>query len=75
MAYYGVIGPKGLPNDIVQAVHGGVVKALEDPAVRKRIEETGALIVANTPAEFGKQIRDEFNVYKDVVAKQRLVLD
>jgi tripartite-type tricarboxylate transporter receptor subunit TctC len=75
MAYYGLIGPKGLPKEVVQTVHGAVVKALEDPAVRKRIEETGALIVANTPAEFGKQIRDEFTVYKDVVAKQRLVLD
>jgi tripartite-type tricarboxylate transporter receptor subunit TctC len=48
---------------------------LEDPAVRKRIEETGSLIVGNTPAEFAAQIAAEFQVYKDVVAKQKLVLE
>lgn len=75
MAYYGIVGPKGLPKDIVDRVNAAVRKALEDPAVRKRIEDTGSLIVANTPAEFAAQIAAEFNVYKDVVAKQKLVLE
>lgn len=75
MAYYGIVGPKGLPKEIVDRVNAAVRKALEDPAVRKRIEDTGSLIVANTPAEFAAQIAAEFNVYKDVVAKQKLVLE
>jgi tripartite-type tricarboxylate transporter receptor subunit TctC len=75
MAYYGIIGPKGLPADVVKTIHGAVVKTLEDPAVRKRIEDTGSLIVANQPAEFAKQIQDEFAVYKDVVTKQKLSLE
>ena len=75
MAYYGIVGPKGLPKDIVDRVNAAVRKALEDPAVRKRIEDTGSLIVANTPAEFAAQIAAEFAVYKDVVAKQKLVLE
>ncbi|MCW5639940.1 MAG: ABC transporter substrate-binding protein, partial [Rubrivivax sp.] len=69
------VGPKGLPKEIVDRVNAAVRKALEDPAVRKRIEDTGSLIVANTPAEFAAQIAAEFNVYKDVVAKQKLVLE
>eukprot|EP01041_Mallomonas_annulata_P014880 gene14880-31587_t len=32
-------------------------QALTDPAVRKRVEDTGSLIVANTPAEFTAQIK------------------
>ena len=52
MAYYGIVGPKGLPKDVVDKVNAGVKKALEDPAVRKRIEDTGSLIVANTPEQF-----------------------
>ena len=75
MAYYGIVGPKGLPKEIVDRVNAAVRKALEDPAVRKRIEDTGSLIVANTPAEFAAQIAAEAAVYKDVVAKQKLVLD
>ena len=75
MAYYGVYGPKNLPPDIVAKVHDGIVKSLQDPAVRKRIEDTGSLIIGNTPQQFGEQIKAEFAVYKKVVEGARLRLD
>ncbi|MFT7773675.1 tripartite tricarboxylate transporter substrate binding protein BugE [Roseateles sp.] len=75
MAYYGIQGPKGLPRDIVDKVNAAVRKALEIPDVRKRIEDTGSLIVANTPEQFAAQIAAEFEVYKKVVAQQKLKLD
>ncbi|KQU74615.1 MULTISPECIES: tripartite tricarboxylate transporter substrate binding protein BugE [unclassified Rhizobacter] len=75
MAYYGIYGPKGLPKDIVDKVSVAVKKTLEDPAVKKRIEETGSLLVANTPEQFAAQIAAEYEVYKKVVAQQKLKLD
>lgn len=75
MAYYGIYGPKGLPKDVVDKINAGVRKALEDPAVRKRIEDTGSLIVANSPEQFAAQIKAEFEVYKRVVTEQKLSLD
>ncbi|MEO8297304.1 MAG: tripartite tricarboxylate transporter substrate binding protein BugE [Burkholderiales bacterium] len=75
MAYYGVLGPAGLPKDVVAKVHDAVKKTLELPEVRKRIEETGSQVVANTPEQFAEQIKAEFEVYKQVVAKQKLKID
>ena len=75
MAYYGIYGPKGLPKEVIDKVNAGVRKALEDPAVRKRIEDTGSLIIANTPEQFAAQIKAEFEVYKKVVTEQKLTLD
>ena len=75
MAYYGLVGPKGLPQEVVDKVNAGVKKALEDPAVRKRIEDTGSLIVANTPEQFAAQIKAEFDVYKKVVETSKLKLE
>ena len=75
MAYYGILGPKGLPKEVVDKIAEGVKKSVSDPAVRKRIEDTGSLIVANSPEEFAAQIKAEFAVYKDVVKKQNLTLD
>jgi tripartite-type tricarboxylate transporter receptor subunit TctC len=75
MAYYGLVGPKGLPKEVVDKINAATRKVLEDPVVRKRIEDTGSLIVGNTPAEFAAQIAAEFQVYKDVVAKQKLTLE
>ncbi len=75
MAYYGLLAPKGTPPDIINKVHAAAMKAVADPAVRKRIEDTGSLIVANTPAQFTEQIKAELAVYKQVVEKQKLKLD
>jgi len=75
MAYYGILGPKGLPKEVVDKINAGVRKALEDQAVRKRIEETGSIVIANTPEQFTEQIKAEFEVYKQVVQKQKLVLE
>jgi tripartite-type tricarboxylate transporter receptor subunit TctC len=75
MAYYGVLGPKGLPKEIVDKVHDAVKKAAETPEVRKRIEDTGSILVLNTPEQFAQQIKAEFDVYRNVVARQKLVLE
>ena len=75
MAYYGILGPKNLPKEVVDKVSAGVRKALEDPAVRKRIEDTGSLIVANSPEQFTAQIKAEFEVYKKVVDSAGLKLE
>jgi tripartite-type tricarboxylate transporter receptor subunit TctC len=75
MAYYGIHGPKGLPKEVVEKVSAAVKKTLEDPAVKKRIEDTGSLIIGNTPEQFAAQIAAEFEVYKKVVAQQKLTLE
>jgi tripartite-type tricarboxylate transporter receptor subunit TctC len=75
MAYYGLIGPKGMPQDVVDKISSATKQALNDPAVKKRVEDTGSLIVANTPAEFTAQIKAEYEVYKQVVTKQKLKLE
>jgi tripartite-type tricarboxylate transporter receptor subunit TctC len=75
MAYYGIYGPKGLSKEVVEKISTAVKKTLEDPAVKKRIEDTGSLIVANTPEQFAAQIAAEFEVYKKVVAAQKLALE
>jgi tripartite-type tricarboxylate transporter receptor subunit TctC len=75
LAYYGIVGPKNLPKEVVDKVSAAVRKTLEDPQVKKRIEETGSLVVGNTPEQFAEQIAAEYDVYKKVVAKQKLTLE
>jgi tripartite-type tricarboxylate transporter receptor subunit TctC len=75
MAYYGLLGPKGLPKAIVDKVNAAAVKSLQDPAVRKRIEDTGSIVIGNTPEQFAQQIRNEYGVYKKVVEQAKLKLE
>ncbi len=75
MAFYGILGPKNMPKEIVDKINAATRKVLQDPAVRKRIEDTGSLVVANSPEEFAAELKAEFELYKQVVAKQKLTLD
>ncbi len=75
MAFYGIYGPKGMPRDIVDKINAAVRKVLEDPAVKKRIEDTGSLVLGNTPEQFAAQIKAEYEVYKKVVDSAKLRLE
>ena len=50
-------------------------KVLEDPAIKKRIEDTGSLVIGNTPEQFSAQIKAEYEVYKKVVDSAKLRLE
>ena len=75
MAFYGFHGPKGMAADVVQRLHAAAKRTAELPEVKKRIEDTGSVLVLNSPAEFAAQIAAEYEVYKQVVVKQKLKLE
>ena len=60
---------------VVDKINAAVRKVLQDPAVKKRIEDTGSLVIGNSPQEFAKELKDEFDTYKQVVSKQKLTLE
>jgi len=75
MAYYGITGPKGLPKEVVDKVSAAVRTTANLPEVKKRIEDTGSLLILNTPAEFAQQIEAEYAVYRQVVEQRKLKLE
>jgi tripartite-type tricarboxylate transporter receptor subunit TctC len=54
-----VIGPKGLPPEVVQKVNAAVNETLADPVVKKRLLEEGSEILVMSPEETGNYIRAE----------------
>jgi tripartite-type tricarboxylate transporter receptor subunit TctC len=53
-AFWGVLGPAGVPEPILSRFHAALVEGLRDPALRQRlIEGQGVDLVGSTPAEFG----------------------
>jgi tripartite-type tricarboxylate transporter receptor subunit TctC len=72
---FGIIGPKGMPVDIVNKINAAVRKTLEDPAVRQRLEEAGASPVGGTPAEFASEINEDFALFKKIVAERKLSIE
>jgi tripartite-type tricarboxylate transporter receptor subunit TctC len=52
VGWYGVIGPAGMPPNIVARLHAELVKALEAPDIRSRIVDDGSEPVGSSPADF-----------------------
>lgn len=75
MAFYGILGPKGMDKAVVDKLNAAVKKVLQDPAVRKRIEDTGSIVIGNSPEEFAQQIKTEYEIYRKVVVEQKLTLE
>src|SRR6185436_10378999 len=66
--WYGFVGPRGLPRDIVAKVHGEINRALVAPDVKTRLEGLGILpFTLPTPEAFGDYIKSEIAKYARVV--------
>jgi hypothetical protein len=52
---------------------GGSIGAL--PGASKRIEDTGSLLIFDTPDQFAAQIKAKFQRYEQVADKPKLRLD
>jgi tripartite-type tricarboxylate transporter receptor subunit TctC len=73
--WFGVLAPAKTPEPIIATLHGNIADILKDPAVRGRIEEQGAEVVGNSPAEFRAFIKDETDRLAAVIRNANMHLD
>jgi tripartite-type tricarboxylate transporter receptor subunit TctC len=66
--WLGVSAPAKTPAAVVTRLSAALDQALSDPAVAKRLLAAGAEPSKMTPAEFGKLIASEMDVYGKIVA-------
>lgn len=73
-AWYGLLAPAGTPQPIIDKLHAAAVEALKDPQVIAALEKQGAAPSGNTPEEFGKEIKEQYDWAHDVVKKGNIQL-
>ena len=56
-AWFGLMAPAGTPQPIIDRLHRESVRVLAQGDVRKRLDDLGMQVVANSPAEFGALIK------------------
>jgi tripartite-type tricarboxylate transporter receptor subunit TctC len=67
--WQGVLTRRGVPADVLAALHREIVRALRHPEVVKSHEEQVNAVVANSPAEFERFITDETERWKRVIGE------
>jgi tripartite-type tricarboxylate transporter receptor subunit TctC len=74
-SWQAVAGPKGLPADVKKKLHDSIVAALNDPETRKRMEDLGFEIVANTPEQMAAFQAKELERWKQVIEVGKITLE
>ena len=59
LSWFGLLAPVGTPREILMKVHREMKRTLETPAVRKNLSDRGFEVIAGSPDEFLKLVRDE----------------
>lgn len=75
MAWYGLVAPANTPPAIINRLHDAAVKALQDPAAKRRLIESGAYPDGNTPQQFSAQIKRELELRKKIAQEQHITLE
>jgi tripartite-type tricarboxylate transporter receptor subunit TctC len=73
--WWGVVGPAGLPPDVVRTLNKAINDAAASEELRKRFENEGADPFSGTPADLGNVLKDELEGWRKVVREGGLKLD
>jgi len=58
-SWFGVVAPAGTPPEIIRRLHEELAKAVRQPGMQRFTTQSGARMVATTPAEFTRLIGEE----------------
>jgi tripartite-type tricarboxylate transporter receptor subunit TctC len=67
--WYGMFGPAGLPDTVVDRINQDLRKVAADPAVTKQMQDQGASIVLTPPAEFRRFVEGETRKWAQVAQR------
>jgi tripartite-type tricarboxylate transporter receptor subunit TctC len=72
--WFGIVAPTGTPNDIIQKVYRDTKKALESSRLKARFYVQGLAPVGDTPAEMGRAMKEESQLWARVVRERKIVV-
>jgi tripartite-type tricarboxylate transporter receptor subunit TctC len=69
---FGMLAVTGTPAEIVQRLHAEFTGALKAPEVQKQVNDMGTIVTADTPAEFAKKLRADYERYGRIIRENKI---
>jgi len=67
-SWFAIMAPAGTPRDIIARLHAEVLRALDDPAVRHKLEDLGFAARGSSPEELGAMTRVQLAKYARIIS-------
>jgi len=65
--WYGMLAPAGTSADHIRRLNAEIVKAMNTPDLRRRLESVSIQPRSTSPEEFGRFIREQTPMYAEIV--------
>jgi tripartite-type tricarboxylate transporter receptor subunit TctC len=65
--WWGLLGPAGMPRDLVEQISHDFVAALNTPSVKERLTKLGAAPIGSTPPQFDARIRADYRKWGPII--------
>ena len=75
LAWSGIVGPAGLPREVVGRINREMLRTLADPETRRKLNDAGFDIVGGTPEEFLAFVRAEYDKLGKVIRDNGIQVD
>jgi len=73
--WFGILAPAATPKEVVTKLNTEIVKIIQSPEFKKRMEEIGAEPVGDTPAQMAAQIKEDTTKYSKLVKDAKVAID
>ncbi len=74
-SWVAMVAPAGTPKPVIDRLHGALSKMFSDPPVRERFESQGCDIVAGTPEELGRVVREDQAKWARIVRAKNITVE
>ncbi len=74
-SWQGLAAPRGLPPAVKQKLATSAIAAINEPAIKKRLQDQGLEVVASTPAEFTAFQAKEYARWRDLIKSRNIKAD
>ena len=73
--WFGVLAPAATPKDILTRLNTEMVKVIQSPEFRKRMEEIGAEPIGNSADQMSQQVKSETEKFAKLVKDAKVTIE
>lgn len=74
-AWFGIVGPRGMPKDVVDTINASLRKVLARAEVKKQLGEQGLELTPSSPEEFRITLKSEMTKWASVIKEAGIKLE
>lgn len=73
--WFGIVAPAGTPPAVITKLNKAILQAMKNPDLVKKLDESGAIAIPGTPAEFATQIQQAIDRYQRIAKIAKIQVD